>query len=219
MALGALVLPAWGEGAAPSPVAGPDGGPPEAPPRRLPHAFVEACARGAAQYAAHDYASAIETFRGAIELAPQAAVGPYLLGEALFASGDVTGAEDAWGRAGAASEGDPAMRARVLFVVAQAKEQQKKWGDARAAWDAYRAWAARFPQAAAFTASADARAAAIDTMLAQERAAEVVRKRIAETRDGGVFTDPKAEPPRAPEASPMSPPMGPRSTTAGPVGR
>src|SRR5207237_3585837 len=109
------------------------------------------------------------------------------------AAGDVAGAEESWSRAAAASESDAATHARVLFVVAQAKEQQKKWDDARAAWDAYRSWAARFPQAAAFAANADARTAVIDKMLAQERAAAGVRRRIVETQDGGVFTDPKAE--------------------------
>jgi hypothetical protein len=199
--LAALALPARGDGSAPavpavSPVAGADAGSPASPPRRLPHAFIEACAHGAAQYGARDFSGAAETFRQAIDLAPQAPIGPYLVGEALFAAGDVAGAEDAWARASAASEADPAMHGRVLFVVAQGKERQKKWDEAKAAWEAYRSWAARFPEAAPFATNAAARVAAIDKWLAQERAAEGVRKRIAETQDGGVFSDPKAEPPK-----------------------
>jgi hypothetical protein len=201
----ALTLSARGDGpgstaapTAPASAAAPavDAGAPASPPRRLPHAFVEACAHGSAQYAAHDFAGAAETFRRAMDLAPQAAIGPYLLGEALFAAGDSAGAEDAWARASSASETDPAMHGRVLFVVAQEKERQKKWDEAKAAWDAYRGWAARYPQAAPFAANAAARAGAIDKWIAQERAAEIVRKRIAETQDGGVFSDPKGEPPK-----------------------
>jgi hypothetical protein len=214
--LAALALPARGEGAAPAAASAPalaadagvpapaaDAGvsapaarSPASPPRRLPHAFVEACAHGAAQYAARDFSGATETFRRAMELAPQAPIGPYLLGEALFAAGDTAGAEEAWARARVASEDDPAMHGRVLFVVAQAKERQKKWDEANAAWEAYRSWATRFPQAAPFAANAAARVAAIDKRMAQDRAAEIVRKRIVETQDGGVFSDPKAEPPK-----------------------
>lgn len=187
VAVGLTALPAWGEGAVPARQVAVDGG---APSLRPPHAFVQACARGAAQYAAHDFAAAADSFRGAIDLYPTGALGPYLLGEALFASGDVAGAEEAWNRAATASEADPPMHGRVLFVVAAGKERQKKWNDAKAAWEAYRAWAAAFPLAPAYVASAESRSAAIEKMLAQERAAEGIRKRIADSQDGGVFTDP-----------------------------
>ncbi|HXN33267.1 MAG TPA: hypothetical protein VN894_15450, partial [Polyangiaceae bacterium] len=56
-------------------------------------------------------------------------------------------------------------------------------------WQVYLDWTSRFPHAAAFPASARSRQQVIDAMLQQDKVYEVVRRRIAETKDGGVFTD------------------------------
>ena len=45
-----------------------------------------------------------------------------------------------------ATEKDPALRARVLFVLADLKERQQKWDDARAAWQVYLDWASKYPE-------------------------------------------------------------------------
>jgi hypothetical protein len=81
------------------------------------------------------------------------------------------------------------MHARALFVIADLKERQWKWDDAKAAWQAYLDWTNRFPNAGTFPASARSRQQVIDVMLKQDKAYEIVRRRIAETKDGGVFTD------------------------------
>jgi tetratricopeptide (TPR) repeat protein len=159
-----------------------------APARPSPE-FTHAIALGNAKYAARDFPAAIDAYQKAADLRPHDGTGFYLLGEAQLAAGRPADAEAAWTRASAESAGDPALHARVLFVLADVAERQKKWDDAKARWTAYRAWAAQYPAARAFPATADARIQAIDRMLAQDKAYEPVRQRIAETQDGGVFND------------------------------
>jgi tetratricopeptide (TPR) repeat protein len=150
--------------------------------------YLEACAQGAAKYAARDFPGAIAAFQKAIELSPNLALGHYFLGEAQLAAGSMTEAEAAWNRA-ALQSGDPALHARILFVLADLKERQKRWDDAKAAWQVYLDWANKYPNANAFPASAQSRNQVIDTMVKQEKAYELVRQRIAETKSGNVFTD------------------------------
>jgi hypothetical protein len=89
------------------------------------------------------------------------------------------------------------MRARILFVVADLKERQKKWDEARAAWQAYLDWATKNPNAGTFPASGQSRQQVIDNMTKQDKAYDVVRQRIADTKNGGVFTDMSKSPPAA----------------------
>jgi tetratricopeptide (TPR) repeat protein len=167
------------------------------PPRRHDDAagaptsrYADACAQGNSKYASRDFPAAIALYRSAVELDPKNPLGHYLLGEAELAAGNVPEAEAAWNRALlGSSERDPATRARVLFVIADLKERQWKWDDARAAWQVYLDWGRSYPAAGAFTASALSRQQVIDAMLKQEKVYETVRRHIAEAKDGGVFTD------------------------------
>jgi tetratricopeptide (TPR) repeat protein len=152
--------------------------------------YTGLCSEGNAKYALRDFPAAIAHYHAAIELDPKNPLGHYLLGEAQLAAGNVADAEASWNRASLESgERDPAMRSRVLFVIADLKERQWKWDDAKAAWQVYLDWASRFPNAAAYPASARSRQQVIDAMLRQDKSYEVVRRRIEETKDGGVFTD------------------------------
>jgi tetratricopeptide (TPR) repeat protein len=158
--------------------------------------YKEACKDGGTKYAAHDFSGAAAAFQQAIEIDPNDALAHYFLGEAQLAAGSLVEAEAAWNRASlAAGEKDPALRARILFVVADLKERQKKWDEAKAAWQVYLDWAAKFPKAGAFPGSAQSRRQVIETMQKQDAAYAVVRQRIADTKSGGVFTDPSKSPP------------------------
>jgi tetratricopeptide (TPR) repeat protein len=162
---------------------------PEAP------SYATACAHGNSRYASHDFDGAIASYREAIDIDAKNPLAHYLLGEAHLASGNIADAETTWTRAASLpSDKDPMMHGRILFVLADLKERQWKWADAKAAWQAYVDWAARFPDAGVFPGSASTRIHAIDTMLEQDKAQAVVRQRIAATRDGGVFTDPSKQP-------------------------
>jgi tetratricopeptide (TPR) repeat protein len=160
--------------------------------------YREACKDGNTKYAARDFVAAIGAYQKAIELDPNNALGHYFLGEAQLAAGNLIEAEAAWNRASlAATDKEAALRARILFVLADLKERQKKWDEAKAAWQVYLDWATKFPNAGAFPGSAQSRQQAIDSMHKQDSAYAVVRQRIADTKAGGVFTDlSKSPPPR-----------------------
>lgn len=196
----ALVVPAvvlasmvaWGEGA---PADSPRKTETSAPGGRE---YASTCARGNTKYAARDYDGAIELFQKAVDLAPHPSLALYLLGEAQLAAGKLSEAEASWTRAALeTSEKAPALHARALFVLADLKERQKKWDEAKAAWQIYLDWVGRFPDGGVFPGSAQSRQQVIDTMLRQDKMYEVVRQRIAATQDGGVFSDPSKSPPAA----------------------
>lgn len=158
--------------------------------------YKEACAQGNARYVTRDFAGAIDAYRAAIELDAKNPLAHYLLGEAHLAAGSFTEADAAWNRAALEStDGDPALRAKILFVLADLRERQKKWDDARAAWQVYLDWVAKSRGVAAFPASGQSRQQVIDAMLRQDKSYEVVRRRIADTKNGGVFTDVNKSPP------------------------
>ncbi|HEY8040097.1 MAG TPA: tetratricopeptide repeat protein [Polyangiaceae bacterium] len=158
--------------------------------------YKEACTQGNTKYAARDFPGAIASYQKAIELDPKNPLGHYFLGEAQLAAGNTMEAEAAWNRASLeASDKDPALRARILFVLADLKERQKRWDDARAAWQVYLDWASKYPAAGAFPTSAQSRQQVIDAMQKQDKAYAVVRQRIADTKAGGVFSDLSKSPP------------------------
>jgi tetratricopeptide (TPR) repeat protein len=166
-------------------------------------AFKPAVVDGSTKYAARDFPAAIAAFQKAIEADPKNPLGHYFLGEAQLAANNLTEAEAAWTRASLEStDKDPAIRARVLFVLADLKERQKKWDEAKAAWQVYLDWAAKYPEAKAFTGSGQSRQQMIDAMLKQDKAYVVVRQRIADTKNGNVFTDLSKQPPAAPAPGP-----------------
>ena len=159
-------------------------------------AFATACAQGNAKYAARDFDGAIAQYQKAIEIAPHQGQGYYLLGEAEVAAGNLSDAEASYNRAALETgERDPSLRARILFVTADLRERQKKWEDAKAAWQAYLDWAAKYPDAGVFPSSAQSRQQVMDTVIKQDKADQIVRDRIAATADGGVFSDPNKSPP------------------------
>jgi tetratricopeptide (TPR) repeat protein len=184
-ALVAAPVVAWGDGGAPGSKKKGD-----AAAKTTDHAYQDACSEGNAKYASRDFDGAIEAYRKAIEMFPHKALGHYLLGEAQLAASNLPEAEASWGRAALeANEQDPTLRARILFVTADLKERQKKWDEAKAAWQVYIDWANRFADAGAFPTSGTSRIQAIDTMLKQDKSYEVVRQRIEASRDGGVYTE------------------------------
>jgi tetratricopeptide (TPR) repeat protein len=162
--------------------------------------FKPAVADGVAKYAARDFPGAVAAFQKAIEADPKNPLGHYFLGEAQLAAGNLTEAEAAWTRASlvANDSKDPSIRAKVLFVLADLKERQKKPDEAKAAWQVYLDWAAKYPEAKAFTGSGQSRQQMIDAMMKQDKAYVVVRQRIADTKNGNVFTDLSKQPPAAP---------------------
>jgi tetratricopeptide (TPR) repeat protein len=148
--------------------------------------FMETCVQGNAKFASRDFPGAIDSYRKAIQLQPTNPLGHYLLGEAQSASGNLTEAEASWTNADNLGDKDPPTKTKLLFVLADLKERQKKWDDAKAGWQRYAQYVAAHPDAGGSAATSDARIKAIDDMLKQDKAYDIVRQRIAaEKADAG----------------------------------
>jgi len=151
--------------------------------------FMEAVVDGNGKATSRDFPGATELYRKAIQLAPSNPLGHYLLAEVQLLQGNVSEAEASLNQADSVGEKAPAIKLKVLFVLAGIKEQQKKWDDARAAWKRYTDYAGNHDAGAvAFPASAAARIQAMDDMLKQDHAYDIVRERIAVEKDGGQWT-------------------------------
>jgi hypothetical protein len=142
--------------------------------------YMELCVAGSAKYEAHDMPAAIDAYKRAILLAPKNPYGHYLMGEAQLGTGNVKEAETEWKLAlDLTDEKTANVRGKVLFVLADLKERQRKWDEAKAAWQAYAEFAAKHADAGVYPQTASSRQQSIDDMLRQDKLYEVVRQRIA----------------------------------------
>lgn len=155
--------------------------------------FMEMVAQANAKATSRDFPGATELYRKAIQLQPANPLGHYLLGEVQLVQGNLTEAEASMNQADNVGDKNPNVKAKVLFVLADLKERQKKWDDAKAAWTRYNEYAANH-DAGAMPASAAARIQAIDDMLKQDKAYEIVRQRILAEKDGGAASPAPAAP-------------------------
>ena len=149
--------------------------------------FMETIVKGSTLYAAKDTTNAIDTFKKAIQLAPKNPLGHYMLAEAYLGSGNLPEAEAAIKDALEASDPkNPALRSRVLFLAADIHERNKRWDQAKLAWQAYAEHAAKVgPDAGLSPQTSVERLKAIQKVLEMEKAYAAVRERIVTERDAG----------------------------------
>jgi len=147
--------------------------------------FMETCSQGNAKFISRDFPGAIEVYRKAIQLQPTNPLGHYLLGEAQSASGNLAEAEASWTNADNLGDKDPPVKTKLLFVLADLKERQKKWDDAKTGWQRYAQYVTAHADAGGSAATADARIKAIDDFLKLDKSYDIVRQRIAAEKDGG----------------------------------
>jgi len=152
---------------------------------------------GNERYFAKDYAGAVDLYKKAITLNPRLALAHYLLGEGHLATHNLKEAEAAFKAAEDVTNAkEPLVRSHVLFAIADVYERQKKWEEARAAWQAYTEHAAKLAapspagdggarEGGAHPQTGAARLKAIDEWMKLDKAYEVVRQRIAAEKDGG----------------------------------
>ncbi len=148
--------------------------------------YMETLAKGNERFAAKDHTGAIDTYKKAIQLSPRNPLGHHLLAEAYLATGNVGEAEAAIQQAFEADAKNALVRSHVLFLRADIAERQKKWEQAKAAWQAYMEHAAKLGDAGAFPQTAAERLKAIQKVMELEKAYAGVRERIAaEKADAG----------------------------------
>jgi len=159
-----------------------------------PDTFTTLVGKGKDRYAAKDYPGAADVFKKAVQASPRNPLGSYLLGEAHLASANLGEAEAAFKAAAALDDpqAPPAARSRVLFAVADCYEREKKWEQARSAWQAYAEHAAKLvPDAGAHPESAASRLKVIDEWLRLEKRSKAVRERIAAENSDAAAPPPK----------------------------
>ena len=126
-----------------------------------PSPYSAGVAKGHAAMAAHNYPQAIEAYRAASSADARDPLGLYFLGEAQVAAGQLDEADVTFGRALAAVGANDDVHARLLFGLAELREQQGKWLDAKRAWEAYGEFASSHPNAKSYATTAAERAKAI----------------------------------------------------------
>lgn len=174
-------------GAKPAASAAPPAASPGFDPANRTHIsqFMDMIVSGNSKFIARDFPGAIEIYKKAIALAPTNPLGHYLLGEAEIATNNLTEAEAAFTQADNTADKTPTVKAKVLFCIADLKERQKKWDDAKVAWQKYADWANAHGDAGAIPQTAAARIAAIDEAIKQDKAYDIVRTRIAAEKEAG----------------------------------
>jgi len=134
--------------------------------------------KGNAAYVARDFQGAIAAYREAIQEDAKDPLGYYLLGEAQLAAGNIAEAEASW-QTGLRSVGSAEnVQAKLLFVMADLRERQGKWADAKKAWDEYAQFLSTHPGAKGYAATATERNKAIDTHNDLETKYAAVKQRI-----------------------------------------
>jgi tetratricopeptide (TPR) repeat protein len=153
---------------------------------------METLVKGNERYAAKDFNGALDLYKKAVQLNPKHPLGPYLVGEAYLALDNLPEAEAAFKQAAELNDPrNPQFKSHALFALADCYERQKKWTEARAAWQAYTEHAAKFPDGGAFPQSGAARIKAIDDYVKLDQAYAIVRERIANEKKDAGATPPK----------------------------
>jgi tetratricopeptide (TPR) repeat protein len=139
---------------------------------------VEIVSKGNEKFVNKDVQGAIDAYRRAIQLAPKNPLGHYMLGVGLLAAGNAQEAEISFKQAVDVGESAPGIKARALFALADLKERQKKWEEAKSAWQAYADYVSKHADAG-YADTASTKLQSLDDMLKQDKAYDVVRERIA----------------------------------------
>jgi tetratricopeptide (TPR) repeat protein len=126
---------------------------------------------------AHNYPAAIEAYRTVAAADTRDPLPLYFLGEAQVAAGELDNAEASFGGALAAVGANDDMHARLLFALAELREQQGKWLDAKRAWEAYGEFASSHPNAKSYATTAAERAKTIGVHLDLETKYAPVKQR------------------------------------------
>jgi tetratricopeptide (TPR) repeat protein len=140
--------------------------------------FWEAIKKGDDALAARDVEGAKAAYQAAIKLEPHNGMGQYRMGEIELSAGHFKEAEAVWDAALRFSGDNVGLKAKVLFVLADAKERQRSLDEERNGWNAYETHIKASPTAKAYPASAADRKKRIDEWKQLEVDYGAVKERI-----------------------------------------
>ena len=140
--------------------------------------YAEAIAKGEGAYVARDLPGAITAFQDAIKLDAEKMLGFFRLGEALLETGKPDEADSTWTTA-LGKKGTDDLNAKLLFVIADLRERQRKWQATKDAWAAYSAFLQNHTKVTGYPATATERTKQADRRIKDEVDYAAVKDRIA----------------------------------------
>ncbi len=152
-------------------------------PRRDPNGqtgispYMEQLKKGEDAYVARDFPGAVAAFQEAIKIDVQKMVGYYRIAEAHLAAGNMAEAEAQW-QSALTKTGSNDLKAKVYFCLADLRERQQKWAEAKEAWNTYSTFLQGNPTALGYAATAIERIKQIDRRVKDEKDYGEVKARI-----------------------------------------
>jgi tetratricopeptide (TPR) repeat protein len=144
--------------------------------------YMEQVKKGEDAYVARDFPGAVAAFQEAIKIDTQKMLAYYRIGEAQLAAGNIAEAEAQW-QAALTKTGSSDLKAKVYFVLADLRERQQKWQEAKDAWNQYTTFLQGAPQALGYPATAVERVKQIDRRVKDEKDYAAVKQRIKEREE------------------------------------
>lgn len=158
-------------------------------------------AKGHAAYLARDFQVAISAYKEAVAKDTADPAAYYFLGEAELAAGSAADA-DASFAAGLRNAGTKdEIHGKLLFVVADLRERQGKWPEAKKAWEEYAQFLGTHPNVKGYSATATERVKMVDGHVDLEAKYAPVKLRIEQR-----LKENAAPPPPPPDERPPPPP-------------
>jgi tetratricopeptide (TPR) repeat protein len=144
--------------------------------------YMEQIKKGEDAYVARDFTGAVAAFQEAIKIDVQKMLGYYRIGEAQLAAGNIAEAEAQW-QSALTKTGSDDLKAKVYFVLADLRERQQKWAEAKEAWTAYSNFLQANPKALGYAATTVERIKQIDRRVKDEKDYGEVKERIKRRQD------------------------------------
>lgn len=140
--------------------------------------YAAAVAKGHGAYTGRDYTAAIQAYKEAIAQDGSDPSGYYFLGEAQIAGGSTVEADGSFA-AGLRNVGNKDdLHGKLLFVVADLRERQGKWPEAKKAWEEYAQFLSTHPNVKGYAATATERVKVVDAHVDLDTKYAPVRQRI-----------------------------------------
>jgi tetratricopeptide (TPR) repeat protein len=159
-----------------------------------------AVAKGHAAYMARDYPAATQAYKEAIAQDGSDAASYYFLGEAQIAGGSTVEADASFAAGLRNVGGKDDLRGKLLFVVADLRERQGKWPEAKKAWEEYAQFLATHPSVKGYAATATERVKVVDARADLDTKYAPVRQRIEDRIKENAATPPPADETPRPQA-------------------
>jgi tetratricopeptide (TPR) repeat protein len=137
-----------------------------------------AIAKGHAAYMARDYPGAAQAYKEAVAQEGTDVAAHYFLGEAQIAAGSTAEADASFAAGLRYAGGKDDWRGKLLFVIADLRERQGKWAEAKKAWEEYGQFVATHPNVKGYAATATERVKVVDAHADLDAKYAPVRQRI-----------------------------------------